>query len=347
MVDDEGHLDAGAIEGSMSSSGNGYPGAAMTLTQLKVFLTVARSGSVKAAASSLGVTEPAISGAVAGLRKELGDPLFLRAQGGIELTPGGRRLAATAAEMLGLVAATRRSMAGGEPPRLTVAAVPLVAEDIVPWLLDAFSARQPALTTSTLAASPSAFVDLLQDRRADVALGPRPCVAGITPIESVPFLRFSLAIVTEPQLAKRLKPPVTLMQLARQPWLLGPAGADTTSMAGAFLSSINVEPRRVSVYPSNATALQLAAEGQGLALAFRHSIRTEVARGTLCVIDAVVPPPHGMLYASTLGRDRRSPTAAALCRFMATPTATQAVLMHSGGSVAKQFRPPVYVTIWS
>ena len=43
----------------------------MTLAQLKSFVLVARLGSVKAAAAELVVTEPAVSVAVAALRKEL------------------------------------------------------------------------------------------------------------------------------------------------------------------------------------------------------------------------------------------------------------------------------------
>lgn len=319
----------------------------MTLTQLKVFLAVARSGSVKAAASSLGVTEPAISGAVAVLRKELGDPLFLRSGSGIELTPGGRRLAATAAEMLGLAAQTRRTLGDSEPPRLTVAATPMVAEDVVPWLLDAFTTRQPALETGTLAVPPSAFVELLRDRRADVALGPRPPTGGTPPIESIPFLRFSLAVVASPERARRLSAPVNAAQLARQPWLLGPSGADRGTLTGDFLAALAVDASRVSSYPSNATALQLVGEGEGLTLSFRHTVRAELQRGSLVALDVAVPTPSGLLYASTLGEDRCSPAAAALCRFIATPTATQAVLLHSGGRPAKQFKPPVYVTLWS
>ena len=68
----------------------------MTLAQLQSFVLVARHGSVKAAAAELEVTEPAVSVAVAALRKELGDELFVRNGRGIALTPGGRRLAALA-----------------------------------------------------------------------------------------------------------------------------------------------------------------------------------------------------------------------------------------------------------
>src|SRR5436309_6789324 len=72
----------------------------MTLAQLHSFVLVARLGSVKAAAAELEVTEPAVSVAVAALRKELGDELFVRNGRGIALTPGGRRLAALAGEIL-------------------------------------------------------------------------------------------------------------------------------------------------------------------------------------------------------------------------------------------------------
>src|SRR5215469_13834553 len=48
---------------------------AMTLTQLNAFVLVARLGSVTAAANALGVSEPAVSQALAALRQHLGDQL--------------------------------------------------------------------------------------------------------------------------------------------------------------------------------------------------------------------------------------------------------------------------------
>src|SRR3954454_23971430 len=90
----------------------------MTLAQLQSFVLVARHGSVKGAAAELEVTEPAVSVAVAALRKELGDELFVRDGRGIALTPGGRRLAALAGEGLGDAEQARRSVhesAGASP----------------------------------------------------------------------------------------------------------------------------------------------------------------------------------------------------------------------------------------
>ena len=102
----------------------------MTLAQLQSFVLVARLGSVKAAAAQLEVTEPAVSVAVAALRRELGDELFVREGRGIALTPGGRRLAALASEILGLAEQARRSVqdSPGATRRMLVVATSLVAE---------------------------------------------------------------------------------------------------------------------------------------------------------------------------------------------------------------------------
>ena len=45
----------------------------MTFAQLQSFATVARLGSVQAAARALGVSEPSVSGAIAALRRDLDD----------------------------------------------------------------------------------------------------------------------------------------------------------------------------------------------------------------------------------------------------------------------------------
>src|SRR5580704_11162259 len=115
----------------------------MTLAQLHSFVLVARLGSVKAAAAELGVTEPAVSVAVAALRKELGDALFVRDGRGIAVTPGGRRLAALAEEILGLAEQARRSVpdTAGQPQLMRIAVTDVVAEHVGP-LIDAFTARE-------------------------------------------------------------------------------------------------------------------------------------------------------------------------------------------------------------
>src|SRR4051812_33092664 len=144
----------------------------MTLAQLHSFVLVARHGSVKAAAAELEVTEPAVSVAVAALRKELGDELFVRRGRGIALTPGGRRLAALASEILGLAEQARRSVAE-EVRRLHVLATPLVAEHVAP-LIEQFTARDDALEIAVSSAPGASFAEALEHRRAGHPPRPPP-----------------------------------------------------------------------------------------------------------------------------------------------------------------------------
>jgi len=322
----------------------------MTLTQLKAFIAVARLGSVKAAAESLQVTEPAVSGAVAALRRELGDPLFVRSSGGIALTPGGRRLAAGAAEIVGLAEETRQRVreAGEGTSYLRVASTESGAELIVPPLLEAFSQRQPDVDAATIAVPSGVLAEVLLDRRADVAIG--PAAGGDAPgdpVESVPFLRYQLVVVASPEHHLGGRAPVAATRLPREHWLLGPDGLDPGTPSGGFLARHGVGAANASIFPSATGALDAVAAGEGLAVAFVHLVRDELRRGMLTAVDVPGTPMNGMLYASALRGERRSQTAAALCRFVTTPAATQALLARSTGVPVHHFKPTVHVTLWS
>jgi DNA-binding transcriptional LysR family regulator len=321
----------------------------VTFAQLQAFATVARLGSVKAAAEQLGVTEPAVSGAVAALRRDLGDELFRRANGGIALTPGGTRLANTAAEILGLADRARRSVteARGAAELVRLAVTSAISEYVAPPLLDAFTRRAPSTEVSVTVEPSASFSDLLQDRLADVALGPRLGGDTALGIESVPFLRYRLIVVagTGHRLAGRRD--LAPAALAGEHWLVGPSGAERGTAVGGFFAAHRLAPERVSAFPTYAAAGSEAAKGGGVMLAIAHTVLDQLRRGTLVRLDVRGTPVERLWYASTLGPDRRTPASWALRRFVTTGEATQAMLARSGGVPAGRFRTPVYVTLWS
>src|SRR3954470_3855191 len=87
----------------------------MTLRQLATFATVARLGSVKAAARELGISEPAVSAAVGALRRGLGGERYHREGHALVLTAQGRRLASLAGEIGALAGRARLSLDEQEP----------------------------------------------------------------------------------------------------------------------------------------------------------------------------------------------------------------------------------------
>jgi DNA-binding transcriptional LysR family regulator len=318
----------------------------VTFAQLRAFATVARLGSVSAAAATLGVSEPAVSAAVAALRRDLGDELFVRSGNSIRLTAGGERLAAGAAEIIGLEGRLRREVgeARGERGLLRLVVSPTVAEYVSTPLLDAFTRRQPALEVAQEVASSEAFAWLLGDRRADVALGPAPPPA--SGVDVTPFLRYRLIVVGGPEHRLAGAHRVPLSALAGDRWLVGPAGAEPHSALEGFFTSAGLEPPQAGAFATEAAAHAAAAAGEGVMLAIAHTVLDDLRRGTLVRLDVEGTPRDAMWHVATL-RDRSSPMADALRRFVTTPDATQAIVTRPGGVPATRFRPPVYVTIWS
>jgi DNA-binding transcriptional LysR family regulator len=319
----------------------------MTLAQLQSFVLVARLGSVKAAAAELEVTEPAVSVAVAALRKELGDELFVRDGRGIALTPGGRRLAALAGEILGLAEQARRSVQDlpGQSRQMRIAATNIVAEHIGP-LVDAFTARDSGLEIEVESVPGASFGELLEHRRADIALGPHPGPDRAATIASVPFLRCRLIIVAAPDhplAGRREIPPAAL---AAERWLVGPPDIDATTMTGQYFARNGLDPEDVVAFTSNAAAIAAAAAGEGVLLTLTHSVVEEVRRRALTRLDVRGTPVVELWHASTLGLGRALPAALALQRFATTPEAMQAMATGRAGAASARARPTVHVTLW-
>jgi DNA-binding transcriptional LysR family regulator len=315
----------------------------VTFTQLRAFATVARLGSLSAAAQALGVTEPAVSSAVASLRRDLGDPLFVRVRSGIRLTPGGERLAAAAAEILGLEDRMRREVreARGEHGLLRLAVSAPVAEYVSAPLLDAFTRRWPRLEVAQEVAAPEDFDALLSDRRADVVLGPAPAPG--PGIEAVPFLRYKLVVVCGSRHRLASARDLTLSALRGERWLVGPAHGDLARL----ITERGLPAPELGAFATEAAAQAAAAAGEGLTLAIAHTVIDPLRRGSLVRLDLSGTPLDGMWHAATLSAERSSREAGALRRFVTTPEATQAIVARPGGVPAGRFRPPVYVTIWS
>lgn len=320
----------------------------MTLAQLQSFVLVARLGSVKAAAAELGVTEPAVSVAVAALRKELGDELFVRDGRAIRLTAGGRRLATLAGEILSLAEQARRSVqdAPGQSRLMQVAVTNVVAEHIGP-LIDAFTARDPGLEVAIETVRGGEIAELLEHRRADIALGPAPAPELAATIASVPFLRARSIVVAAPGHPLAGQRDLPASRLAGERWLLGPPELDPSTGAGLLFARAGIAPADVVTYNSQAAAIAAAVAGDGLVLTLAHTAAGEVRRRALVRIDVRGTPIVELWHASTLGFGRALPAALTMQRFATTPEATQLISTGRAGASASRARARPHVTLWS
>lgn len=311
------------------------------MTQLSVFVLVARLGSVKAAAGVLHVSEPAISQALAALRRHFGDALIERAEKGMVLTPGGERLLSIASQMVALGGEAESAVraAQGAPQRLRLAATSVVSEYVAAPILDAFTGRlaRPVETSVSLATNDQCPA-LLSGGLADLAITSRP--AADPGLSSEPIFRCRVVAVAGPQGCPR-------GGLAGVPWLVDPSGTEPDSEAGRLLRHLGIPESQVRVFPNQTAAWTAAAEGAGVAPAVAHLVGPRIHRGELAIVTTRATPMQGTWYVTVPAAGHRCDLALSLRRFLRTPEALHILRTPGMGVPAARFRPPVRVTIWS
>ncbi len=322
----------------------------MTLRQLHTFATVARLGSVKAAARELGVSEPAVSAAVGGLRRELGDDLYRRSGHGLMLTAGGERLASLADEICDLADRARVSLDDTQPAGvrvLHVAVTSAVEEHVAPALLNAFTDRVPGVEANVEVAPAARFAELLDRRRADITLGPRPSLAGGPGVVAVPFLRYHTVVVAGRGHRLDGHRDIRPADLARERWLVGPGGVEPLGPVAQYFARSRIAPADVRAFPSDAAALSAAVAGEGVMLALSHQASSALRRHTICRLDVRGTPAADRWYACTLAEEHCLTGALELRRFATSREATQAIASPRRGVPVTRVRPPVHATLWS
>jgi DNA-binding transcriptional LysR family regulator len=327
---------------------------AMTLSQLRTFALVARLGSLHAAAEALGVSEPAVSAALAALRRDLGDALFSRAAGGIALTAGGRALAVYAQDIVGLADQARWEVAHAknDAGRLRIAATAPFAEHAAGRLLDLFTKRVPGAAVDVVVEAAESLDSLLQERAYDIALGARPAppagtAASELALDCVPFLRYQRAVVAAPgHPLARLHRPLSAAGLLGRPWFAGPAGIQAGTEEGRWLASLGVVPDIVRL-SSETDALAAVRAGEGIMLAIGHIVRAELQSGSLVRLPVVGTPVSGLWWASTLDHGRTTTMAQTLQRFVSTADATAAMVAPGGSRGLERRGSKFHVALWS
>ena len=315
----------------------------MTLTQLGAFVLVARLGSVRAAADVLGVSEPAVSRALAALRQHMGDQLVVRDGNGMALTEGGSRLFSIASQMVALGSDAEAAVRAGKgaPAQLRLLVTSTIAEFIATPLLEAFGKRwQGTFEASSGVATAAEMRVLLPNRLADVALGPDLSGDPSLGLTSEPVLRYRIILVAAPHLRTTGSP-------SRWPWLVDPSGTDPNSDTGRLLRGFRVPESAVRVFPNQTAAWAAAADGLGVAPAVATLVSPQLRRGELRAVDTELTPAEARWYVTTLNPDRRSEAARYLRNFLSTPDTMQRRCSPGTGVAPSRFRPPVYVTIWS
>jgi len=269
----------------------------MTLNQLRTFLAVAETGSVRAAAQQLVVTQAAVSASLAALQKSLGVPLLQPDGRGLRLTSAGQAYAGYVRRILGLLdEAGLAATAAADPERgeLRIAAVTTAAEQIVPGLLRGFRSRHPRMGVRLEAGNRDRVRALLDRHQVDLVLGGRPEPGWDVRVLAV--RPHQLVVVAAPGLAADATPgPGLVPWLARQAWLLREPGSGTRAATDALLTDLDIAPLTLMV-GSNGAIRESASVGLGVTLISRDAVAAELADGRLRELPLPGTPLHRDWY---------------------------------------------------
>ena len=144
-----------------------------TLLQLKSFISVVDEGGFTAASRQLGLSQPAVSRAVATLEKELGAALLVRGRDRLALTEAGHIALAHAREAVRHLTSMRvevAALAGEMTGTLALASLRSATGTLIAPHLRTFAERHPAVVIRLLEGNEREVRDWLDQGAADVGV---------------------------------------------------------------------------------------------------------------------------------------------------------------------------------
>lgn len=257
----------------------------MTLGQLRTFLAVVATGSVRAAAEQLVVTQPAVSSALAALQRELGVALVEREGRGLRVTLAGKEFAGYARRSLALLEEAKSAAAGraeAEQARLRMAAVTTAGERIVPLALRSFRRQYPAAEIVIEVGNRERVWDLLVEGEVDLAVGGRPPTErGLVSMATRPHrLIVAAALQHAPgaNSGRRRWRTVTRNELARATWLVRETGSGTRATTEEVFADLGLSPA-VLTLGSNSAIRESVQIGLGITLISADAVAAELDGG--------------------------------------------------------------------
>lgn len=194
----------------------------ISLRFLRYVVTTADSGSVTAASKQLSISQPAISGAISEIERELGTQIFVRHHArGVSLTAAGARFVYEARHLLKHsddFAKSMSSMGKSITGEITVGCFGTLATRYMPALLAAFSKQHPSVTIRLEEGNQQDIIDGLLTGRMEIAIAYAyalpPEIAGEPLIELPPYLLISASH----ELAQQHS--ISLKQVETEPFIL-------------------------------------------------------------------------------------------------------------------------------
>jgi DNA-binding transcriptional LysR family regulator len=294
----------------------------MTLDQLRIFLEVAERGHVTRAAEALGMSQSAVSAAVATLEACYQTKLFDRVGRGIQLTETGQKFLREARAVLDRASMARsvlQDLAGFAAGPVAIAASQTIATYWLPRRLAAFHAANPRVRLHVVIRNTQEVERAVVEGEVNVGLVEGPTQHPALVRKRIDQDHLVLVVASD-------RPPLPVnasgrLDLPAISWVIREAGSGTRRgleelavREGLSLDDLNI----FMVLPSNEAVREAIVAGAGATIISRHVVASAIAAGTLTEIPIELPLRE---YALVRHRDRHA------------TLAQQALVAHLTGAI--------------
>lgn len=292
------------------------------LASLVVFEAAFRLGSFTRAADELALSQASISRRVRELEVDLGVPLFERRRYDVVATADGETLAATVRVALSELAGTaeRLRARGDGTESLTIFSDMSLGNALVAPCVGEFQRRHPQLRLRILSS-----YEPIESLREDFDIGLQYGRWAEDRFSVEPIADDVIFPVCSPDFASRLPSPATPVDIAGQPLLhladVGRPWPDWRSFL-AFFRLKEPKPIEGLVFNSYQICLDVAEQGEGIALGWGRAVKDRLAGGRLVRVAGLTMPLVGIVNVyrrKNAERNARAEQFVALLRAKITP----------------------------
>jgi DNA-binding transcriptional LysR family regulator len=265
----------------------------MRLQHLHLLLTIAHTGSLRASAEALNVTQPALTKALKQLEEEFGTALVIRSPKGVRLAPAGELLAARAATVVREIDRAREEvewLTRHAQATVTVGVSPAAALMLAPAAVSRFQSRWPQVRVRLVDALYPTALAQLRAGGLDLALGPLPATGLGRDLEARALVDSPEVIVvrTGHPLAKSRQ----LADLVDANWVLTGPTKGPGDPAHLQMDKLGLPPPRITLEcESFSTLLAVLPQMDAVALMPRRFFESHGPRIGLAVLPIAEPLP--------------------------------------------------------
>ena len=284
----------------------------MELSQLRTFREVAEALSFTRAAQKLNMTQSAVSHQIKALERELGEPLFIRAKGGVRLTDSGQLAHSYAERILEEADALRERIRGDEHEprgRVRAAAATQAFVHLFARLFESFMRDHDrvALSFRTTVSTEQTVADILNGA-ADVGFASLPVYSPA--LQVTELFEDELGVVASARHKFAAARETSVTEMRRERFILFEQGASIRRATDAFFKRVDLSPD-LALESNDTYFIKLMVEhGLGVSVMPSWAVREEVEAGRLAWLRVSGHRLTRAVAVIALGRFQPSPTRA-------------------------------------